>query len=167
MKTRKITGLERHLQAACTLLTLNKEIRLLPPTLLPSRVSELSGNPHGLDKSSPLHRQDAAYLAVLTAPISFVWRSLFITGNKSLKTNPLAAAFSSDNQREVQWSQWGWDVKGIRMPAWILFDPQVLPICCWSEESCDTFTKLNGTIFEAAAICLGGTGGYFCWEVIG
>lgn len=82
MKTRKITGLERHLQAACTLLTLNKEIRLLPPTLLPSRVSELSENPHGLDKSSTLHRQDAAYLVVLTAPISFVCRSLFITGKQ-------------------------------------------------------------------------------------
>lgn len=68
---RKITGLERHLQAACTLLTLNKKISLLPPTLLPRRMSELSENPYGLCKSNTLYRQDTAISHSFNCPDLF------------------------------------------------------------------------------------------------
>lgn len=75
LKMRKITGLERHLQAACTLLTLNLKISLFPPTLLPWRMSELSGNPYGLCKSNTLYRQDTAISRCFNCPNLFCLQS--------------------------------------------------------------------------------------------
>lgn len=50
------------------------------------------------------------------------------------------------------------------MSAWILFDPQVLPISSSSAQSSDASSKLNGTIFEVAAIFWEGNKGCFCQE---
>lgn len=156
-KWEKITGLERHLQAACTPLTLNK-IRLLPPTSLPWRMSELSGNPYGLCKSNPLYGQDTARSRCLNCPG---------LGHLSQETNPSSAdIFNSDNLRDIQSSPWAQEAKGIRMLDLTWFEPQVLPVP-WSEQFSDTFTKPNGTIFDAAAIYLEGRTGCFCQQVTG